>query len=414
MNSNTFDFNINNYSISDLEKYLNLDNEYDYDDDDINSKVDEFTHKIRNVSDTSLKKKLTKFIGEVKDILLNNNDNDNSLNQIDDLNPKTPTNNLISAGSTYVIDNIKSKKTSSNVQQVYPTEIAKGSITTLKRKTTTTTFCINSLFRETNSPSSTDCIYYLPYVLNNVTSMEVISMEIPQSIFLFSENNASNTIYFKEYSGADPYTPVEGLVILSPGNYKTGSSPDLITTLTTAINNQLGTGNRFTVLIDDPTNKITITNSTYIFEMYIVYPGTNKNISKTMGWTLGFRNPSYTNQLSYTTESIYNCTPANYLYLEINDFNAQQRATQVIGLFNNSYLDSNIIAKFDYTNNTSYTSYNAIEIHGNSILGRMREYYGPVHLQKMNIRLLDQYGTVVDLNGLDFSFTLQIKVLYEL
>jgi hypothetical protein len=414
MNSNTFDFNINNYSICDLEKYLNLDNDYEYDDDDINSKVDEFTNKIRNVSDTSLKIKLTNFIGEVKDMLLNHNDSDKTLIPIDDLNPKTPKNDIISAGSTYVIDNIKSKKTSSNVQQVYTTEIAKGSITTLKRKTTTTTFCINSLFRETNSPSSTDCIYYLPYVLNNVTSMEVISMEIPQSIFLFSENNASNTMYFKEYSGPDPYTPLEGLVTLPPGNYKISSSPDLITTLTTAINNQLGTGIRFNVSIDVPTNKITITNSTYIFEMYIVYPGTNKNINKTMGWTLGFRNPSYTNELSYTTESIYNCTPANYLYLEINDFNPQQRATQVIGLFSNSYLDSNIIAKFDYTNNTSYTSYNAIEIHGTSILGKIREYYGPVHLQKMNIRLLDQYGTVVDLNGLDFSFTLQIKVLYEL
>jgi hypothetical protein len=414
MNANSFDFNINNYSIADLEKYLNLDDEYEYDDDDINSKVDEITRKIRNISDTSLKNKLTTFIGQVKDTLLNHNYSDKKLNPIDDLNPKTPKNDLISAGSTYVIDNVKSKKTSKDVQQVFATEIAKGTVTTLKRKTTTTTFCINSLFREINSASSTDCIYYLPYVLNNITSMEVVSVEIPQSIFLFSESNGSNTIYFKEYSGVDPYTPLEGLVNLPPGNYKTTSSPDLISTLETAINNQLGTGTRFTVSIDAPTNKVTITNSTYIFEMHIVYHGTNKNINKTMGWTLGFRQPSYTNQLSYTTESIYNCTPVNYLYLEINDFNAQQRATQVIGLFSNSYLDSNIIAKFDYTNNTNYTSYNAIEIHGTSILGRIREYYGPVHLQKMYIRLLDQYGSVVDLNGLDFSFTLQIKVLYEL
>ena len=43
-------------------------------------------------------------------------------------------------------------------------------------------------------------------------------MEIPQSIFLFSENNASNTIYFKEYSGYDPTIPLEGLVTLPPGN----------------------------------------------------------------------------------------------------------------------------------------------------------------------------------------------------
>ena len=148
--------------------------------------------------------------------------------------------------------------------------------------------------------------------------------------------------------------------------------------------------------------------------MYIVYPGTNKQISKTMGWTLGFRQQSYTNQLTYTTESIYNNTPANYLYLEINDFNVQYAATQVIGLFSNSFLDSNIISKICYTNNTSYTSYDTIVYDGKYVIGSPREYFGPIHLQKMNIRLLDQYGTVVDLNGLDFSITLRLKILYDL
>jgi hypothetical protein len=41
-----------------------------------------------------------------------------------------------------VIDNVKSKKTSKDVQQVFATEIAKGTVTTLKRKTTTTTFVL--------------------------------------------------------------------------------------------------------------------------------------------------------------------------------------------------------------------------------------------------------------------------------
>jgi len=412
MNANTFDFNINNYSINDLEKFLDLKNGYT--DEKIDNKITNFTKKINNISDTSFKNKLTHFIGEVKDKLVNDNDSPNKLNDIDDLNPTSPKNDIISAGSTYVIDNNKSKKTSNNVQQVFSTEIAKGTVTTLKKKTTETTFCINSLFRDTNSTSATDCIYNLPYVFKNVTSMEVVSMEIPQSIFLFSERNASNTIYFKEYSGIDPYNPLQGLVTLPPGNYKTGSSPDLISTLETEINTQLNTGNRFTVSLNLTTNRITITNSTFIFEMYIVYPGTNKQISKTMGWTLGFRQQSYTNQLTYTTESIYNNTPANYLYLEINDFNVQYAATQVIGLFSNSFLDSNIISKICYTNSTNYTSYDTIVYDGKYVIGSPREYFGPIHLQKINIRLLDQYGTVVDLNGLDFSITLRLKILYDL
>ena len=412
MNANTFDFNINNYSITDLENFLNL--KRGYTNDDINTQIANFTKKIDNLSDTSFKNKLTHFIGEVDDRLVNDNDSGNKLNDIDDLNPKTPKNTIISAGSTYVIDNTKSKKTSSNVQQVFATEIAKGTVTTLKKKTTETTFCINSLFRDTSSTSATDCIYNLPYTFKNITSMEVLSIEIPQSIFLFSERNASNTIYFKEYSGPDPYNPVQGLVTLPPGNYKITEAPDLISTLETEINSQLGTGNRFTVSLIPTTNRITISNSTYIFEMYTVYPGTNKQISKTMGWTLGFRQQSYTNQLTYTTESIYNNTPANYLYLEINDFNVQYAATQVIGLFSNSFLDSNIISKICYTNSTNYTSYNTIVYDGKYVIGSPREYFGPIHLQKMNIRLLDQYGTVVDLNGLDFSITLRLKILYDL
>jgi len=412
MNANAFDFNINNYSISDLERFLNLNDGYD--DDTINKKVNEFKEKINDLSDTSFKTKLTKFIGEVKNKLTNDNDSQNKLNTFDDLNPKTPKNDIISAGSTYIIDNNNSKKTSSTVQQVYNTDIAKGTVTTLKKKTTETTFCINSLFRDSSSNSATDCIYNLPYVIKNVTSMEIMTVELPQSIFLFSERNGSNTLYFKEYSGPNPSTPLEGLVTLPPGNYKISSSPDLITSLQTAINNQLGTVNRFTVSISATTNRITISNSTYIFEMYTVYQGTNRNIAKTMGWTLGYRQLAYTNLQSYTTESIYNDTPATYLYLEINDFNTQYIATQVIGLFSNSFLDSNIISKICYTNNTSYTSYNTIVYDEKYVIGSPREYFGPVHLQKMNIRLLDQYGTVVDLNGLDFSITLRIKILYDL
>ena len=414
MDLTSFDFNVENYTLNDLERYLNLDDVYGYDEEDINNKVNEFNKKISNITDTALKNKLTNFIGKVKDKLLNV---DQKLNNIDDLNPKTPKNNIISAGSTYIIDNSKNKnkKTSSNVQQVYVTDVAKGNIQSIKRKTTTTTFVINSLFRHEKSSSSTDYIYYLPYQLNNVSSMELIGIDLPQTIYLFSETNRSNTIYIKEYSGADPSSHIEGLVTLTPGNYKTtGTTPNLPTTLTTEMNTQLGTGARFTVTINPINNKTTISNSTYNFDMYIIYPGTHKLINETMGWILGFRSPIYKNQLSYTSEAIFNITPTTYLYIEINDFNSQQRASQVLGLFNDSYLDNNLLGKLDYTRETDYTSYNYLPLRGNYIHGGKREYFGPVHLQKLYIRLLDKYGSVVDLNGLDFDITLELKIFQEL
>jgi hypothetical protein len=224
----------------------------------------------------------------------------------------------------------------------------------------------------------------------------------------------SNTIYFKEYNSSGT---IEGLVTFPPGNYPTYSTsplPELGTMMTTAINTQLNTANRFTVTTNLATNQTIISNSTFIFEMYIIGPGTNKYLFKTMGWILGFRQSSYVNQLSYTSESIYNVAPTEYLYLEINDYNGSQIATKIIGLFPDSYLDKNIISKLDYTYSTYFTSYNTIPYDKSYILGGVREYFGPVHLQKLYIRLLDKYGNVVDLNGVDFSFTLELKILYEL
>jgi hypothetical protein len=86
----------------------------------------------------------------------------------------------------------------------------------------------------------------------------------------------------------------------------------------------------------------------------------------------------------------------------------------MLGLFNESYLDKNILASFEYSSTTNYTTYNTISY--SLITGTLyskRDYFGPIHLQKMNIRLLDKYGDVVDLNGLNFSFTLELQVLYD-
>jgi len=392
MNPDTFDFNIHNYSISDLEKFLNLNKEYTH--SDVEKKSSEFCSKIDKISDHEFKNKLLKFIEEVKDVISNKDIKSDKGSDKD-----AGKNQIIAAGSTYVIKN----------KDLPGINFSQGAnITTLKDKSITTTFCINTLFREPNSNSATDCIVMLPYTIKEVLSMQVTLAEIPQSIYLFSNKLQSNTIYFKEYN----YYVNEGLVVFPQGNYAQPS--DVATMMETEINTQLNTGSRFTVTIDPLTYKTTITNSTYIFEMYIVYPGTNKNISKTMGYILGYRNSSYVNLLSYTSDSIYNSSPADYLYLEVNDYNTSQISTSMLGLFNESYLDKNILASFEYSSTTNYTTYNTISY--SLITGTLyskRDYFGPIHLQKMNIRLLDKYGDVVDLNGLNFSFTLELRVLYD-
>jgi hypothetical protein len=46
-------------------------------------------------------------------------------------------------------------------------------------------------------------------------------------------------------------------------------------------------------------------------------------------------------------------------------------------------------------------------------LVKIRQYNGPVNLSKFEIKILDKYGNVVNLNFMDFSFSLELEVLYE-
>ena len=90
----------------------------------------------------------------------------------------------------------------------------------------------------------------------------------------------------------------------------------------------------------------------------------------------------------------------------------------MIGIFLDNFIDKNIIAKLPYKNSdstlTSLDKCTTIFLNEKNIISSTRNYFGPVHLQKLGIRLLNQYGEVVDLHLRDFSFTLEMDVLYDL
>ena len=43
-----------------------------------------------------------------------------------------------------------------------------------------------------------------------------------------------------------------------------------------------------------------------------------------------------------------------------------------------------------------------------------RQYFGPVDIQKLQIQLLDEYGRILDLNNMDYSFCLTFQTIYNL
>ena len=377
MNSDTFDLDINNYDIEDLQNFLNLrDNSTQ---NDIINASKTIKLKLSNHPDTIFRDKIYIFIKQAETLLLNHMDKSK----------------IIPAGSTYVT-------------QVYPTHVASGVINPLKKKTITNTFAINTLFRDVDSKLATDCLINLPYTIKDVISMKVVSFELPQVIYLV--NNDFNYIYFYEDT-----TNIEGTVYFTEGNYDYLS---LGTMMTTQINLQLGTANRFTVSIDPSNFRTIISNSTYVFDIIFASKIPVFAFEKSIGFTLGYRQSNeYKNEKSYISESLFNPCPTDYLFLEINDFNYSS-ASRLIGLFLDNFIDKNIIAKLPYkTNCCSLPTLNkctTIFLNEDNIISSTRNYFGPIHLQKLAIRLLNQFGEIVNLHYRDFSFTLEMEVLYDL
>ena len=58
--------------------------------------------------------------------------------------------------------------------------------------------------------------------------------------------------------------------------------------------------------------------------------------------------------------------------------------------------------------------FNILHQNNLNIVTTPREYFGPVNLSAMNIQLLDEYGRIVDLSNMDFSFCLNLSVVYDL
>jgi len=389
MNSETFDLDICNYEIDDLKHFFNL-NDNSIEDDVIQASKN-IKLKLSNHSDTHFKDKIYIFIKEAENILLEH----------------MKKSKIIPAGSTNIIDNGKPSVTN-NVAQVYPTQVASGVINPLKKKTITNTFAINTLFRDIESKNSTDCLIYLPFPIKDVISMKVISVEIPQVIYLV--NSGSNFIDFYEES-----TNIQGTVFFTIGNYTYST---LETMMTTQINLQLGTDNRFNVNIDPYTFITTISNTTYKFNMIFATQNSTFTLYKSIGWILGYRlSGLYKDNKSYSSESLFNPCPTDYLFLEINDFNYSS-ASRLIGIFFDSFLDKNIIAKLPYKNCgcglPSLDKCTTIFLNQENIISSTRNYFGPIHLQKLAIRLLNQYGEIANLHFRDFSFTLEMEVLYDL
>jgi hypothetical protein len=128
-----------------------------------------------------------------------------------------------------------------------------------------------------------------------------------------------------------------------------------------------------------------------------------------LGWIMGFRNGIYINNSNYVSEGLVNVLGPRYLFLVLDDFNNNVN-NGFFSAFNNSVLNKNILARISIQS----PFFNVLSENNLNLITYPRQYYGPVNILNMNIQLLDEYGRIIDLNNMDFSFCLTFQTAYDL
>ena len=414
---------------------------YDLDNYSQNDLCDMFDIKIdENFDKTLLNSNYNKMITNVKgEIHIPDSEKENILTFLDKAFKK-----LLEKDAEYKLTegnfmpNLEKNVIFSNENPVIKKEFKKeltSLINPIKTKYVTKLLNVNTLFRKNYYlQKSTDFIIDLPETLKNVTSITLSNTEIPNTIYSFSSDIGTNEFTVETYDGN--YTNKKTTTVrIKNGNY---SAKELVDYLNTYIFSKDATLKRIACNYDNITKKISffrdmrkdvsggIWNDTTLFFNidWRLKDRPNRSIQLNMGWILGFRKEYYSYDDDYVdiskvsfdkgegfeAESCFqNLNGQRYIFLSVDDYN-KNYSKMLFSPFEDSVInDNNIFAKI---NNDSDTFDYKSDAGGDYQF--KRQYFGPVYLMKLRVRLLDEYGRVVSLNNADYSFTIKVEQLYNL
>jgi hypothetical protein len=381
----SFDLNIENYTRDELIQMFELPMEFD-------KNMVEFKESI------------------LRESILTNNEVTNDI--------RSKTIHFLTQAKTTILDgllhtnyNLLNKKEDPYINS-YPGEFFPGTMNPLKKRTLKKNLNIDTRFRDNYyNSSSTNFNLILPVVFNNVIQIQLSAIELPTSFYVISKQYGNNFFNITVNN-------VKTTINIPDGNYDQN-------TIISAINNKLiVAGAPFTevMFVINLTNGTTGSGQTMVSDIsnniieldfqadkYGNYD-TGTPLPLKLGWLLGFRNGVYTENTSYVSEGILDVTGPKYFFLVVDDHNNSVN-NSFYSAFNSSILNKNILARISLQQSNAF---NILEQNNLNLITTPREYFGPVNLQNLQIQLLDEYGRIVYLNNMDFSFCITLTTVYDI
>ena len=306
------------------------------------------------------------------------------------------------------------------------------------------------------STKSTDFLFDIPYKFNRVISMSVATFQLPLTYYAINHQHGNNCMMFlwESSPSSPPVYDKQYMLLVPDGNYMrnlsaSGASIGLTINgilVGTDLVNQTGmafsvdaTSGRSIFACNSATDASGNTlplGSEYKGAMRIVFnvnagdqtvAGSSSQNDTTplpyfFGWELGFRTAMYemrgdgvtTLPQAAVSEGICLSTGPQYVFLCIDDYNNNVN-NYYASAFASSTIAPNIIARLNTQQHLNSTGPYSI-MSGESLstsLTYTREYFGPVDIQRIRITLIDDFGRVLDLNNMDWSFALMFECVYS-
>jgi hypothetical protein len=250
-----------------------------------------------------------------------------------------------------------------------------------------------------------DYIVELPETIHNIRTISIQCIEIPISFYNICDDLENNNF---NISNVDiPSKPVKTKIVI-PDNHYTHE------TLIEEINEQLQQNNINGVEFATKKNNIVLSSSggNHLIDFNKNKEKTNKN---NFGNVLGLNKNSYLIEpySEIRIKNICNYLNPRYLFLEIRELDGI-KCNRNTNTFTSSTLCSRIskyiIARITMEYNSfPYGSILTANISNGLLISDTRRYYEKIRIEDLEIRLLNEFGYPVCLNGHEISFCMVVE-----
>lgn len=243
---------------------------------------------------------------------------------------------------------------------------------------------VNSKFTNQSIYTPSNFVFDIGQTLKNIAYIRLGSIEFPTTTYNFLSEKKNTS--FKIGDGS-----FEETITLPDGNYTSDSILLKIQDSLDVINTDRS--KNYNIDIDINKGKIIFTSDDTVNINF-----TNEDIGYgSLGYHMGFSNNSYSGT-SIEGDNVINLNSTVYFFLKINNIdniidnnvkNAFAKIIQTTGSFNFT-----IEGKADY-------------------VAKEKVFRSPINLSKLEVQVVDYMDRVIDLNGIDLSFTLEVGYIYD-